>query len=153
MAGKKIYILIVVYLFFLILNAGASTVSFFVIETGVNPDGRNFNHSFLWENALLDVFFEAGYIVSNDDMLRMQRKPYDLLSVIDLDSLMMVGVDYLIIAQLDYSGEIQVPQEIMLFVYKINPPEKLFQSLVTERPGNDINDIKSITRGLINHVR
>ncbi|MCL2600795.1 MAG: hypothetical protein FWD88_06410, partial [Treponema sp.] len=43
----------------------AANVSFLVMETGVPRDGASSRYSIMWENGLLEVFFESGHIVSN----------------------------------------------------------------------------------------
>jgi hypothetical protein len=59
----------------LVLNAEAYMVSFFIIESGLPLEGIKNQHSQLWENAFFDVFFDAGYIVSNTPMMRIASKP------------------------------------------------------------------------------
>jgi len=151
---KKVYILAVILVFCLSAYAGASTVSFLVVETGVSENQRIYQHSIIWENALLDVFFEAGYIVSNDQLLQLEKLPQgDIFQLVDLDEVRNGGVDYMIIAALEYFGEVQLPKDISLYVYRVNPVERIHQNTVSQRPRNDLNEVKSITRGLVNYVR
>jgi len=56
---------------------GAASVSFLVIETGIPADIPAPQYSILWENCLLDVFYESGHIVSNAPMLRLAVIPAD----------------------------------------------------------------------------
>jgi len=152
--AKKLCVLVVVFLVFICVNAGAFTVSFVVAETGVNQDNGEFHHSILWENALLDVFFEAGFIVSNDQMLRLPARPTgDIIRLIDVDEFRFSGIDYLIITQLDYTDDLGLPQNISLFVYRISPLTNVFRTVVEQRPRNEINDIRSIARGLVPFLR
>ena len=72
------------YLFtglFIVISAafplGAASVSFLVIETGPTGGVPRTPYSILWENSLMDVFYESGHIVSNAPIMRMSAKPAD----------------------------------------------------------------------------
>ena len=56
---------------------GAASVSFLIIETGMSPEIPINQYSILWEDSLMDVFFESGHIVSNAPLMRLARKPAD----------------------------------------------------------------------------
>jgi len=53
----------------------AATVSFLVMEVGVPTEAPASEQSIMWENGLLDVFFEAGHIVSNSPIMRVAQRP------------------------------------------------------------------------------
>ena len=55
----------------------AASVSFLVIETGLPPGTPEHQYSVLWENNLLDIFFDSEHIVSNSPLLRLSEKPTD----------------------------------------------------------------------------
>jgi hypothetical protein len=141
---------------FLAFSAEASMISFCVIETGLPPDGERNRHSVLWENALMDVFFDAGYIVSNYPMLRLESKPED--SIIeacgfDVDEAREAGIDYVLIALLDYDTALQPPGEISFFLFKVVQHEIIYEKRV---PGKSYRsdrettaDLKTIIRELL----
>ncbi|MCL2214222.1 MAG: hypothetical protein FWC06_03320 [Treponema sp.] len=153
--------IVFVVVFGLLLNiaCGASMVSFIVIETGL-PENVSVNqHSEQWENAFMDVFFDAGYIVSNAPILRIGSKPIgDLLSAAcDIDEIKSLGIDFLLIAHLDYSGEPRIPAEISLLIYKVTSDDRLLErqfpgkSYRSNREEHD--DIRSIIRGFVPYIR
>ena len=146
-----------IFCLFLCVNAGAEMVSFYIIETGVQEDGRENQHSVFWESAFLDVFFDAGHIVSNAPILQMENKPSgDILRQVNMHEVKNAGIDFIIIAQLDYNSAVS-PAEMSFFVYRINPKEKIFERKVEGRPSRPARDeyefMKSIARGLITYVR
>jgi len=49
----------------------ATNVSFLVMETGLPPESAASQYSAVWENGLLEVFFESGHIVSNAPRVRL----------------------------------------------------------------------------------
>ena len=106
----------------LISRLDAYMVSFTVIETGVQQEGPNSPHSQRWEDALLDVFFEAGFIVSNTQILQLESKPAgrigDFLST-DLNAARLGGADFFIAVQLDYIQRVSAPQTISVYVFRI----------------------------------
>lgn len=86
---------------------GAANVSFLVMETGMNADDPNGNYSALWENNLLDVFFDMGHIVSNSLKIQISQKPagdFPAEARRDYTSAREGGMDYFIIAIVDYKA-------------------------------------------------
>ena len=141
---------------FLGVNAGASMVSFYVIETGVPVNLRGNHHSVYWENVFMDVFFEAGHIVSNTPILRLESKPSgDILQQVNMQEVRSAGIDFLIIAQLDYNAE-PVPSEMSFYIFRVTPTEKIYERKIdgrTARPAREELDyMKSIASGLITYV-
>jgi len=142
--------------FFLVFSAEASMISFFVIETGLPQEGAINQHSLLWENTLLDVFFNEGHIVCNFPIMRFEEKPEgEILQVaaFDIKEAMDVGIDYLILAQLNYVPDSQMPGEILFFIYRITPHEKIYEKRITGKAYRsrieEVNDLKLIVRELI----
>jgi len=141
--------------FFIIFNASATTVSFHVIETGIS-DEAGLRQSELWETAFMDVFFDAGYIVSNSPVMRIERKPSDILRLIDFEEAVDCGVDYLLVAQLDYMPNIAGPGEITFYIYKVSSQEKVVErSIPGSRPRvirDEYENMKSIARGFVPYI-
>jgi hypothetical protein len=156
--SKKLIIALIISIFF-VLSAEATTVSFVVIETGVPQEGRS-HYSERWENALLDVFFDAGYIVCNAPIMRLDSKPsaskmQDYIQA-DLEDAREGGADFLIIAQLDFSAN-PAPQEISFIMYRVTPSSKIHESRVTGktfRTDKEAEDeLKTVAKGLVPHLR
>ncbi|MCL2242919.1 MAG: hypothetical protein FWC03_00450 [Treponema sp.] len=144
---------------FICLNIEATMVSFFIIETGVPAEGTRRQHSMQWENTLLDVFFDEGYIVSNAVTLRLDSKPSGEIQKIfeaDITEAGNTGANYFIIAQLDYSTGSQMPLEITLVLFSTNPNKKIFENQMSGRTyrttREEVDALKIIARGLIPHI-
>ena len=143
------------YLFFAV-NVHAAMVSFCVIETGLEENGQENQFSVIWENAFLDVFFEAGHIVCNAPVLRLENKPADnILRNFNMQDVRNSGIDYLIIAMLDFNSAVS-PEEVVIFIYKVTPREKILERLLPERQtrtGRDeLEYVKSIARGFVTYI-
>ena len=112
---------------------GAATVSFMVIETGLDAEAAANQHSGLWESGLLDVFFESGHIVSNTPVLRLEGMPDEAFppeAQDNLDEALEGGIEYFIIALLEYQnqgGKAGRPQRVTLRLFKTQPFELVFE--------------------------
>ena len=146
---------------FLALNIEATMVSFFVIETGLSRNGvMSQQHSQQWENAFLDEFFNAGFIVSNTPILRLDSKPsarMEDFAIRDLDIAREGGADFLIVAQLDYIDDSPLPGEISLFLFRVTPVriihERRMPGKTYRSDREEFDDLKTIVRGLIPFLR
>ena len=135
-------------------------VSFFIVETGL-PEGRSNNdHSVQWENAFMDIFFDAGYIVSNSPIVRLQTNPQDDLlrsAGINIMETRNWGVDYVVIAQLDYVSLTQSPEKISFIIYRVNTNEKIFDRQIDGKSYRSVreeyDDIRSIVRALVPFIK
>jgi len=153
--SKRIAFILITGLF-LSINAHSSMISFFVVETGLSDNAVNIRHSDVWENALMDVFFDAGHIVSNAPILRLERRPQgDILDIVGYDAMdaRRSGIDFILIAILNYTSESQIPGEIHFFIYRVNSNEKILERQI---PGKtyrntreEYDDIKAIVRGFV----
>ena len=150
------FILVLVFGVFIRFSVEVSMVSFYVIETGLPDNGNDNRHSLLWENALMDVFFEAGYIVSNAPVLRLESKPQDdVLCQLHMQNARSAGIDFLLITRLDFNSN-TAPSEISFYIYRVITKEKLFERQIQGRPGRQSREefeyMKSIARGLIPYI-
>jgi len=134
----------------------AATVSFYVIETGITEDfDMKQSQSLLWENAFMDVFFDAGYIISNAPIMRLEKKPSDILQVIDLDEAAFYGIDYMLIVLLEYKKESQDTSEVSFYIFKVARKEKVFEKKIVlkrESSQDDYNNMKSIAKGFVPYI-
>jgi hypothetical protein len=87
----------------------AATVSFLVVETGLAEESVRPQSSLLWENGFMDVFFDAGHIVSNAPIMRIPEKTTEKLPDpvrSELDQARNGGADYFVMILLEYSGSV-----------------------------------------------
>jgi len=138
------------------LSIGAATVSFHVIETGINEDfDEKQSQSIEWENAFMDVFFDAGYIISNAPIVRLEKMPSDILQVIDINEASSYGIDYMLIVLLDYKKEMQNSNEVLFYIYKVTRKEKVLEKKVLLKRGSSQDDyfnMKSIAKGFVPYI-
>jgi hypothetical protein len=138
----------------------AATVSFLVVETGLSAEAGANQHSGLWESGLLDVFFEAGHIVSNAPVLRIFESPVTDLpeeAGTDLDEAREGGVEFFILALLDYdASENPRPQNVLLRIFRMNPFKKIYEQQYADRTSKNLADefenLKKAARTLVSHL-
>jgi hypothetical protein len=129
----------------------AATVSFLIVETGLPPEAGANEHSSLWESGLLDVFFDAGHIVSNAPILRLNGKFEKELpekARTDIDEAAEGGMDYFIIAVLNYPPpEIpetetagKKPEQVSLKLFTTSPCRLLFERLCDKKQLMSMDD-------------
>jgi hypothetical protein len=149
--------------FFAILPLPAATVSFLVIETGLPYEMGNSVYSSLWESGLLDTFFEAGHIVSNAPIKRLDIKPQKSFpdeARGDLNDAMEGGAEYFVLALLEYpppgTNEIPKPRNIVLRIFKVSPYKLLYEQLYSDKTSVNMDEefitIKQSVRELIPHL-
>jgi hypothetical protein len=147
-----------------ILPAAAHTVSFLVIETGLNEESPARQASAVWENNLLDVFFEAGHIVSNAPILRLEAPPaadFPEEAREDFDEAALGGADFFVLALLDYrngpGGGEDGPGEISLRVFRTGSRRLVYEQRYAGKPvlpaEEELSAAKSAARALLAHLR
>jgi hypothetical protein len=136
------------FLFFMVLTwpLSSATVNFLVVETGPLRESSGedpsavFESSALWETCLLDVFFEAGHIVSNSPIRRLAglsaadfpgkgspggEFPREIRP--ELEDSALGGADYLILVLLFYpqgaADTTTKPEKVNLRVYSFRSGE------------------------------
>jgi hypothetical protein len=110
-----------------LIPVSAYTVSFMVVETGLPAGQGMVAYSNSWESGLLDAFFDAGHIVSNAPILRLDTPSSKRLpdeAVEGFDEANAGGADYFVLALLDFedseSADLK-PRQISLRVFKTSP--------------------------------
>ncbi|MCL2066003.1 MAG: hypothetical protein FWG99_00865 [Treponema sp.] len=144
----------------LVFNAAAATVSFLVIETGLEAEEELRQHSDLWESGLLDVFFDSGHIVSNAPILRIYSKSagdFPNEARPDFNDAIEGGVEYFITATLDYEAAQTLPANVAVRIFRVSPYRKIheqqYRSLgQTSTVQEEYDSIKAIVRGIVPHV-
>ncbi|MDR2071445.1 MAG: hypothetical protein LBP81_08555 [Treponema sp.] len=140
----------------------AYTVSFVMIETGPAQNGAAPESASLWENGLMDVFFNAGHIVSNAHTLRVDREilndfPDELQG--DLDEARQGEVDFFVIVLLDYrssgeaSGRLTKPRQILLRVFRVTPYQKVYEQVYSGPVRDELAQAKSAAISILSHLR
>ena len=159
---------------FCFLPLYAANISVMVIETGLNEDIERDTYQNIWESSLLDVFFDAGHIVSNAPGMRLMEKPrkeFPDEARVDLAEAVEGGIEYFIVAMLDYPdvfNSVQLdpsrqgmlrPENVSLKLYRTSPYKFLYEekhSAATDRArltlGDEISQFKQTARGLISHL-
>jgi hypothetical protein len=156
-------IIIAVFLcVFTVFSAAATTISFCVFEIGLPSETAKTPAAMQWESALLDVFFDAGYIVTNNPIVRIEMKPtpnrMEEFVRADLDDAREGGADYFVLAQLDFDAETGIPSEISFVMYRVTPSSKIHESRMAGRSfgsneRESLEEMKKVARGLVPHIR
>jgi len=156
--AKKITLFLFLGVFF-VFNAQAYMVSFFIIESGLPLEGAKNQYSQLWENTFFDVFFDAGYIVCNSPMLRIEKKPKMSIEKFvknEVDDAREGGADYFLVVQIDFSGGSLTPREISLVLFNVTPFRLIKERKVTGKTykseKEEIDDLKNIVRGIVPRI-
>ena len=153
-------------LFFLIVIVlapiSAATVSFLVIETGVSEEKPAYQYSGLWESGLMDVFFEAGHIVSNASMMRLEYRPdagFPVEAQKDMEDALEGGVDFFIIALLDYNNpeaSALRAQNISLRIFKTNPLLLIYEGQYSDTRSKttqeEYDSLRQAVRGIVPRI-
>ena len=155
----KVLLFTLIFGLFICFSAWGSMVSFYIVEAGLDENNENARQGIVWENAFLDVFFEAGHIVSNAPILRMRTIPQgDLLRTVAYDVLddRGGGIEFVIIALLDYGNNAMTPRNVVFYVYNAMTREKVLEREIQGRAyrnsREEFDDIKSMARGLVPYV-
>lgn len=133
---------------FLVLPLSASMVSFLVIETGLLPDADAEEYSSLWEGGLMGSFFDAGHIVSNSPLLRLDKAPaaeFPQEAQSDFQEASEGGADYFVMALLEYStqeGKAK-PREISVRIFTIAPQKMIYEQHFALNAGSDLREEKN----------
>ena len=139
-----------------VLSLSAYTVSFIVVETGLTQEDPA-EASRLWENGLLDVFFDAGHIVSNARIARIeadvkeQTLPEDIQA--EYDEAVEGGAQFFILVLLDYTGNrnsVPRPQDISIRLFRTNPYRLVLEQ---KYPGRRTTPIREETEAAKNAAR
>ena len=97
-------VLLAVFLLFT-FPVSASMVSFLMVETGIGEETSAGQYSSLWEGGLMDVFFDAGHIVTNSPVTRMEKIPSEEISgrmEVEFYEALYSGADFFIVGFLEY---------------------------------------------------
>ena len=155
--------LCMVVLFILLASpVSASMVSFLLVETGINETASSGQYSSLWEGGLMAAFFDAGHIVTNSPIARMEKKPArDLSGKVEADYKEAVrgGADFFVLAFLEYKeqGEKAIPIGIALKLYSSNSQRLVYEQMFPAGTGKNLDEeykfAQNAGRVIISHLR
>ncbi|MDR2501141.1 MAG: hypothetical protein LBD37_08720 [Treponema sp.] len=144
------------------LSLEARMVSFLVVETGI-PRGGAAEASSHWENGLMDIFFEAGHIVSNGAIKRIALEDADVLPREvqgDFDAAAAGGAEFFLLALLDYQGNANPsapkPQQVVLRLFKTKPCRLVAERRYSGVPGavaEELGAAKNAAQGIISSIK
>ena len=131
---KKQYLAIILC-FLGSLSLGAATVSVLVVETGLPPGDGCTPSAEIWESGMMDVFFDAGHIVSNApchqlgvDIPKISGKLPSELSG-DFDQAKLGGADFFVLILLNYpGGSLEGPKDVYIRVFKVSSGVLLYEA-------------------------
>jgi hypothetical protein len=131
----------------------AANVSFLVMETGLPEESRSSQYSVMWENGLLEIFFDYGHIVSNAPLMRIFDKPdgaFPSEAERDFEGAKAGGMDFFIIAIIDYTpprgAENPRPQNVILRLFNTKSEqmirEQIYSNVASRSTGEEYENIK-----------
>ena len=109
-----------------------ASVAFLIIEAGPPREGPTSQQTIIWENNLMEVFFESGHIVTNSPILRLTQRPEDGLphaAVSDFEDARNGGMDFFVIAVVNHPA----PHNVSLRLFRTNSPELVTEQTYTDR--------------------
>jgi hypothetical protein len=92
--------------FIAVFPLNAATISFLVMETGQNREDPAGQYPILWENGLLEIFFESGHIVTNFPKIKIDERPTDDFpneAERDFENAQEGGMDFFLVGIVDYT--------------------------------------------------
>jgi len=140
----------------------ASMVSLLIVETGVNEGVTSGRYSSLWEGGLMAAFFDAGHIVTNSPITRMEKKPgRDLSGIVeaDFEEAVRGGADFFILGFLEYEnrGDSAIPVGIALRLYSSNSRKLVYEHNLPAGTGKNLDEeykyAQNAGRLLIPHLK
>jgi len=142
--------------------ASASMVSFLMVETGLNENIPSNQLSTLWGGGLMAAFFDAGFIVTDSPLIRMDKKPpVDFTGQVenDFNEAVTAGSEYFILGFLEYeliSGKV-VPVNITIKIYEIDTKKLIHEQIFPVGTGNNLADEHKIAQNagriILSHIK
>jgi len=117
-------------------------VSFLVVEAGLLPGSEAAEYSNVWEGGLMGAFFDAGHIVSNSPVMRIEKLSASTLPAEvkrDYADAYTGGADYFILAVLEFKLQDRraKPYEIHIRIFTTNTEQLIYENRFPA--GNGIN--------------
>jgi hypothetical protein len=137
-------------------------VSVLVVETGLEQETVVKDYSTLWEDGIMGVFFDAGYIVTNGSLIRLgtdQVKEFPDEAQLDFYEASEGGADYFVLALLEYKNQNGTfkPSGISLKLYSTSPRRLIYEQWFPAGQGADNQEEHARAREaagvLISHIK
>ena len=159
MFHKRLGCLAVLFML-LVFPASASMVCVMLVETGINEGASSGQYATLWEGGLMAVFFDAGHIVTNSPIARMEKPARDLSGQLEADFNEAVrgGADFFVLAFLEFKnlGERAVPIGIALKLYNSGTRNLVYEQRFPAGSGKSLDEEYQIAqnagRTIISHL-
>ena len=141
--------------------ASASMVCFLIVETGINEAAKSGQYSTLWEGGLMEAFFNAGHIVTNSPITRIEKKPArDLSGMVEAEfnDAIRGGAEFFVLGFLEFKnyGERAVPVELALRLYSSNSRDLVFEQNFPAGSGKNFDEeyliAQNAGRVIISHL-
>jgi hypothetical protein len=117
----------------------ASNVSFIVLESG-NAATVAKNAAILWEDGIMEVFFNNGHIISNAKSRKIPEFPKEELpeeALRDFQEADEGGSDYFMVALLNYSNKSDevaaMPESVTIRLYSVSPYKFIVEKTIVEK--------------------
>ena len=135
----------------LVFPLSASMVSFLVIETGIPHNANAGEYAYLWEGGLMGAFFDAGHIVSNSPVMRLENVPVAELqrgglpraAIEDFNEALEGGADFFILALLEFNthdGQVR-PREVSIRIYNTHTRAMVYEDFFPAGNGTNLRDV------------
>jgi hypothetical protein len=134
-----------------------------IIETGMADESTK-RTADIWESGMMDAFFDEGHIVCNTPAIQIPSLDDEELpkeARRNFEDADINGVDYFVIAQLNYSQNesfvITGPDKVSLKLYRINPYGMLYKTSFPVNSGipasEEFSGAKNAARILFTYIR
>jgi hypothetical protein len=157
---KKYFVFGLLFFIFAVPSLLGVTVLCMVAESGLPPQGPRNQYSIAWENALMEVLFESGFIASNAPILRLGHKGGGGLLVeleAEIEAAREGGADYFLVAAIEFADAPPRPQTIALKLYGIKTGAVIFEQVHergTYRTAREENEeIKKYASAAVGHIK
>ena len=115
----------------------ASSISVMVVETGKIDPYPVSEFSRLWENGLMNAFFNGGHIVTNVPVIQIPSEgsgelPEEVQP--GFDEARDGGMEFFLLALLDYQGREGKPEKIRLKLFGFRPLGMLYEEDLSAAP-------------------
>ena len=149
---KKNIVFGLIFCIFTVFPVSAANISFLVMETGIHHGSPSVRYSEMWENGLLEIFFEMGHIVSNAPMLQLLEKPADTFpseAEKDYEDAKQGGMEFFVVALINYpvtrANNVK-PQNVILRLFNTKSEklihEKTFSDIKSKNAKEEYDYIK-----------
>ena len=144
---------ILILLGIVIFPVSASMVSFLIVETGIPHSANAGEYAFYWEGGLMGAFFDAGHIVSNSPVMRIESLPSQALqrgeipqeALFDFYEAQEGGADFFVLAMIEFvsqNGRV-IPREISVKIFNTVTQLMVYEEKFPAGSGSNSMDVYS----------